>query len=128
MEQGFNPNFEAIGNAFVQHYYQKFDTVDATARTVGLQDLYDVANSYMTFEGVQVKGRDAILQKFGSLTFKTIQRGITKSDCQPLADGSILVSVLGQLKTDEDPIQSYNHTFILRPSAQSFFIANEIIR
>uniref|UniRef100_F1LEF3 Nuclear transport factor 2 n=1 Tax=Ascaris suum TaxID=6253 RepID=F1LEF3_ASCSU len=52
----------------------------------------------MTFEGVQVKGRDAILQKFASLTFKVIQRAITKTDCQPLPDGSILVAVIGQLK------------------------------
>lgn len=64
----FNPNFEEIGNAFVQHYYTKFDVPDVTLRSSGLSDLYDPQNSYMTFEGVQVKGRDAILQKF-AVTF-----------------------------------------------------------
>ncbi|MFH4974061.1 hypothetical protein AB6A40_000770 [Gnathostoma spinigerum] len=124
----FNPNFEEIGNAFVQHYYAKFDVTDSCVRCTGLSDLYDPLNSYMTFEGVQVKGRDNILMKFNSLTFKTIQRAITKVDCQPLPDGSILVCVIGQLKTDEDPVQSYYQTFVLRPTATSFFISNEIFR
>jgi hypothetical protein len=52
----------------------------------------------MTFEGAQVKGRDAILQKFQSLSFQKIAHAITCLDCQPLYDGSIMVMVLGQLK------------------------------
>ncbi|CAJ0574120.1 unnamed protein product, partial [Mesorhabditis spiculigera] len=91
----FNMEYETIGNAFVGHYYQKFDVQDPQLRAQGLADLYDPDNSYMTFEGVQVRGRDAILQKFS---------------------------------TDEDPIQSYNQLFILRPNAGSFFIGNEIFR
>ncbi|KAK0425033.1 hypothetical protein QR680_008995 [Steinernema hermaphroditum] len=124
----FNPNFEEIGTAFIQHYYSKFDVSDITARSQGLSDLYDPQNSYLTFEGNQVRGRDQILQKFASLTFKNIQRAVTKTDCQPLADGSIVVAVFGQLKTDEDPIQSYNQFFILKPNGASFYIANEIFR
>lgn len=65
----FNPSFEEIGNAFIQHYYSKFDVQDPSARSSGLSDLYDPMNSYMTFEGVQVKGRDSILQKFAVSTF-----------------------------------------------------------
>ncbi|VDN01505.1 unnamed protein product [Thelazia callipaeda] len=124
----FNPNFEEIGNAFIQHYYSKFDVTDPSTRSAGLSDLYDPLNSYMTFEGVQVKGRDLILQKFAALPFRMIQRAITKTDCQPLPDGSILVAIIGQLKTDDDPIQSFNHFFVLRPAAGSFFISNEIFR
>ncbi|GMT00262.1 hypothetical protein PENTCL1PPCAC_22436 [Pristionchus entomophagus] len=124
----FNPEYEQIGNQLVSYYYSKFDVGDPMIRAQGLCDLYDPANSYMTFEGVQMKGQEAILQKFQSLTFRTIQRAITKSDCQPLYDGSIMVAVLGQLKTDEDPVQSYNQLFILRPNATGFFIANEIFR
>ncbi|VDN22757.1 unnamed protein product [Gongylonema pulchrum] len=60
----FNPRFEEIGNAFIQHYYGIFDAANPNGRGAGLVDLYDPVNSYMTFEGVQVKGRDAILQKF----------------------------------------------------------------
>lgn len=32
------------------------------------------------------------------MTFGTIQHAITKMDCQPLFDGSIMVTVMGQLK------------------------------
>lgn len=65
---------------------------------------------------------------FQTLTFRQIQRRVTKSDSQPLADGSILVSVLGQLKTDEDPVNSYNQVFMLKPNAGSYYISNEIFR
>uniref|UniRef100_A0AC35FC19 NTF2-related export protein n=1 Tax=Panagrolaimus sp. PS1159 TaxID=55785 RepID=A0AC35FC19_9BILA len=124
----FNPDFLSIGEAFVNHYYSTFDVQDPNARVQGLCALYDPENSYMTFEGVQVKGRDLILQKFSGLTFREIKRAITKTDCQPLPDGSILVNVLGQLKTDDDPINSYTQLFILRPNAGSFYISNEIFR
>ncbi|KAE9550894.1 hypothetical protein FO519_005897 [Halicephalobus sp. NKZ332] len=124
----FNPDFNAIGEAFVSHFYSAFDVNDPNQRAQALSGLYDPENSYMTFEGVQVKGRDAILQKFSGLTFREIRRAVTKTDCQPLPDGSILVSVLGQLKTDEDPVNSYNQVFILKPSAGSFYISNEIFR
>ena len=65
----FNPDYETIGNAFIGHYYQKFDVGDPTQRAQGLADLYDPENSYMTFEGMQVRGRDSILQKFSVSSF-----------------------------------------------------------
>uniref|UniRef100_A0A183BK08 NTF2-related export protein n=1 Tax=Globodera pallida TaxID=36090 RepID=A0A183BK08_GLOPA len=126
----YNPNYESIGQAFVQHFYTKFDVPDGQVRTLGLHDLYDAEHSFMTFEGNQVKGRQAILDKYGLLPFRTIQHVITKTDSQPLPDGSIFVTVIGQLKTDEDPVNSFNHCFILRPNSTggSFFISNEVFR
>jgi len=47
-----------------QVYYSKFDVPDGQTRAMNLQDLYDPENSIMTFEGVQVRGRQAILEKF----------------------------------------------------------------
>ena len=68
----FNPDYENIATAFVQFYYQKFDVSDGMQRAQGLADLYDADNSYMTFEGVQAKGREAILTKFTvSFTYST---------------------------------------------------------
>jgi hypothetical protein len=61
----YNPNFEQIGNSLVQVYYSKFDVPDGQTRATNLQDLYDPEASIMTFEGVQVRGRQAILEKFG---------------------------------------------------------------
>lgn len=60
----FNPDFAAIGEAFVAHYYGAFDVLDPAQRVQSLSALYDPDNSYMTFEGAQAKGRDAILAKF----------------------------------------------------------------
>ena len=126
----YNPNFESIGQAFVGAYYQRFDVSDSTARTTSLAELYDDNESIMTFEGTQAKGKVGILAKFQALTFRSIQRAVTKVDSQPCADGSILVNVIGQLKTDDDPPQSYTQAFVLRPTPAggSFFIANEIFR
>ncbi|CAD5206684.1 unnamed protein product [Bursaphelenchus okinawaensis] len=124
----YNPNFEQIGNALIQIYYSKFDVGDGATRAAGLQDLYDPEGSIMTFEGTQVRGRQAILEKFSSLPFNNIQRAVTKVDCQPLADGSVAISVFGQLKTDEDPVNSFTQFFVLKPNGESFFIANEIFR
>ncbi|CAD5209720.1 UNVERIFIED_CONTAM: putative nuclear transport factor 2, partial [Eudyptes robustus] len=124
----YNPNFEQIGNALIQLYYSKFDVPDGATRAAGLQELYDPEASIMTFEGSQVRGRQAILEKFGTLPFQQIQRAITKVDCQPLADGSVAIAVFGQLKTDEDPVNSFTQFFVLKPNGGSFFIANEIFR
>ena len=60
----YNSQFETIGNQLVQVYYSKFDVADGATRASGLQELYDVSDSIMTFEGNQVKGRQAILEKF----------------------------------------------------------------
>ncbi|CAI2319672.1 unnamed protein product [Caenorhabditis sp. 36 PRJEB53466] len=122
----FNPGYEDIAKAFISHYYSIFDNQDT--RVQGLADLYDPQNSYMTFEGTQSVGRDQILQKFQTLGFRQIQRAITVIDSQPLYDGSIQVMVLGQLKTDDDPVNPFSHFFTLRPNNGSFFIGNEIFR
>lgn len=82
----------------------------------------------MTFEGTQLMGRAKILEKFQSLTFQKILHVITTVDCQPTFDGGLVVSVLGQLKTDDDPPHTFNQTFLLKPSAETFFVANDIFR
>ena len=59
---------------------------------------------------------------FQSLTFQKIQHIITKVDCQPMFDGGILINVLGQLKTDDDPPHSFSQTFVLKPISDTFFL------
>jgi len=127
-EMAYNPQFEAIGNAFVQHYYSQFDSGEPTQRGTRLHELYDAQNSYLTFEGNQLTGKAAIVEKYNQLPFKHLQRAITKVDCQPLADGSVLISAFGQLKTDDDPVQSFFHAFILKSAGANYFISNEIFR
>jgi len=120
-----NPNYDAIGKAFVQQYYALFD--DKNARP-NLVNLYNAEQSLMTFEGVQMQGSAKIMEKISSLTFERIAHSITAIDCQPMFDGGILINVLGQLKTDEDPPHSFLQTFVLQNSGGSWFIGHDVFR
>jgi len=120
-----NPQYETIGKSFVQQYYAMFD--DPLQRP-NLAQLYNTEQSLMTFEGQQAQGTLKIMEKFNSLTFQKIQHIITAVDCQPMFDGGILICVLGQLKTDEDPPHSFTQTFVLKPIADSFFIQHDLFR
>ena len=118
--------FEELGKAFVSHYY----TTMAGNREK-LSELYS-DTSMMTFEGVPCQGKANICEKLSSLSFKTIQHNITSLDCQPVlgltsGDG-VLVMVMGQLKTDDDPPHSFAQSFVLQKSATNFYIANEVFR
>jgi len=120
-----NPNYEQIGKAFTQQYYDMFDN---QATRANLQQLYNAEQSLLSFEGQQMQGAAKIMEKLGSLTFQKIQHLITTVDCQPMFDGGILINVLGQLKTDEDPPHGFSQTFVLKPIGQSWFIAHDVFR
>jgi len=120
-----NPQYDAIGKAFVQQYYTLFD--DANQRHQ-LVNLYNANESLMTFEGVQMQGAPKIMEKISSLTFQRIAHSITAIDCQPMFDGGILINVLGQLKTDEDPPHSFLQSFVLKNSNGCWFIAHDVFR
>ncbi|CAG0887303.1 unnamed protein product [Darwinula stevensoni] len=120
-----NPQYDVIGKAFVQQYYAMFD--DPVQRP-NLLSLYNAEGSLLTFEGAQHMGSAKIMEKFSALTFQKIQHHVTTVDCQPMWDGGILINVLGQLKTDDDPPHSFSHTFILKPSETSFFVQHEMFR
>ncbi|KAH9416163.1 putative nuclear transport factor 2 [Dermatophagoides pteronyssinus] len=120
-----NPNYEQIGKTFVQQYYA---IMDDNNQRLNVANFYSETNSLMTFEGSQLMGRAKILEKFQSLTFQKIQHLITVIDSQPTFDGGVLVTVLGQLKTDDDPPHTFNQTFVLKPMADTFFVEHDIFR
>jgi len=120
-----NPNYESIGKAFTDQYYQMFDNPATRAQ---LQALYNADQSLMSFEGQQMQGAAKIMEKLQSLTFQKIAHLITAVDCQPMFDGGILINVLGQLKTDDDIPQSFMQNFVLKPAQDSFFIEHDIFR
>jgi len=121
----FNPQYEPIGKAFGQQYYALFDNPATRGSLLGL---YHPTESLMSFEGQQCQGAQKILEKFQSLTFQKIQHVITSMDCQPMFDGGILINVLGQLKTDDDPPLTFSQTFVLKPTEGSFFCQHDIFR
>jgi len=120
-----NPQYEAIGKAFAQQYYALFDNI--TARP-SLASLYHHTESLMSFEGQQCQGAVKIMEKFNSLTFQKIQHLITAVDCQPMFDGGILINVIGQLKTDDDPPHTFSQTFVLKPADGSFYCQHDMFR
>ncbi|CAG0912699.1 unnamed protein product [Notodromas monacha] len=120
-----NANFDAIGRAFVEQYYQLFD--NPTLRP-NLAKFYDENASLMTFEGVQIMGAQKIMEKLNSLTFRKIAHVVTLVDCQPTFDGGVLVAVFGQLKTDDDPPHTFTQIFGLKPLETNFFVAHDVFR
>ncbi|XP_064466438.1 probable nuclear transport factor 2 [Ornithodoros turicata] len=120
-----NPNYDTIGKTFVQQYYCMFDD---PAQRQGLGNFYNEEKSLMTFEGMQIFGRTKILEKIQGLSFQKIGHQITAIDCQPMFDGGILISVLGQLKTDDDPAHTFTQVFVLKPIADSFYVEHDVFR
>ena len=47
-----NPNYEAIGKAFTEQYYNMFDNATTRGQLV---NLYNADSSLMTFEGQQMQ-------------------------------------------------------------------------
>ena len=117
-----NPEFSDVGNAFVQHYYQLFQG-DRSQMLVLYQD-----DSLMSFEGAQAQGLQAIGERLEvghpahkqrlcqvltprlsqRLSFQSVQFQFTEIDCQPRADGGIVVFVLGQIQVGCD---GHQHPF-----------------
>jgi hypothetical protein len=122
---GLNMNYDQIGQAFVLQYYGMFDNPTTRANLV---NFYTPQASLMTFEGAQFHGAEKIMEKLKTLTFQKIAHIPTKVDCQPMFDGGILVMVIGQLKTDDDPPHPYTQMFVLKPAESSFYVAHDVFR
>lgn len=73
-------------------------------------------------------GRAAIIEKLQGLSFQKIAHILTATDVQPTMDGGVLIVVLGQLKTDDDPPHTFNQTFVLKPVGDSFYVEHDIFR
>lgn len=121
-----NPDFENIGRVFVQQYYQLFDG-DVNSRS-GIANFYHEANSLLTFEGQPFMGKAKIADKLGQLSFQKINHAIETCDCQPTLDGGVVVMVMGQLKTDDDPPHRFIQTFVLKPANGSYFVQHDLFR
>jgi len=122
-------NFQGIGQDFVKHYYQTFDT-----NRPNLAALYS-NDSMLTFEGQQFQGAQAIMTQLTSLPFKKVQHQVVKCDCQPNpSNGGVIVFVTGQLIVDdENQALQFAQAFHLAPSNpgapnSGFFCLNDLFR
>jgi len=117
---------EDIAKQFCQIYYEKYKGA-AGLRGSDLASLYG-PDSCLSFEGSNEKGVDAIRNKLNALSFKNISHSITCMDHQLIDNTTLLIIVIGMLKTDEDPPQSFSQTFVLKSVNQSFYLKHDIFR
>jgi len=118
-----------VAMAFCEHYYPNFcQNKDALA------NLYGDASTLL-FEGQLCVGQAAIMAKLKGLSFQQIAHKLTNVDAVSVANGTspnkpaILLTVLGQLKTDDDPPHSFTQTFFIRTAEnESMYIAYEAFR
>ncbi|XP_062501047.1 nuclear transport factor 2-like [Corticium candelabrum] len=115
-------SFKGIAGQFVTSYYQIFD-----ADRSQLGQFYRL-DSKLSFEGDERQGAANILEKLMSLPFQVVQHVGTTVDAQLLDGYGLLIFVLGQLKTDDDPPHMFSQTFVLKQFGDSLFITNEIFR
>lgn len=116
-------NFDEIGKSFAKVYYDAFDN-----NRPSLVHLYN-EGSMLTFEGDQFAGTEGIMKKLLGLPFKSVKHVLTTIDCQPTQQNGVLVFVLGQLKTDDDPPHGFSQTFHLIPSGPSnYVVLNDVFR
>ncbi|THU46999.1 hypothetical protein C4D60_Mb09t10880 [Musa balbisiana] len=116
---------EMVTKAFVDHYYNLFDTNRAA-----LACLYD-QTSMLSFEGQKILGADEIGRKLSQLPFEQCNHSISTVDCQPSPFvGGILVFVTGNLQlAGEEHQLRFSQIFQLIPTQQaSFFVQNDIFR
>ncbi|CAD7967650.1 unnamed protein product [Amoebophrya sp. A25] len=119
-----NPQFAQIGEQFVQHFYNTFDT-----NRMGLTQLY-TNDSMLTFEGEAFQGQQKIMEKLNNLKFSKIAHKLTKVDCQPNPfNNGVMIFVTGDLKVDEDDnVLKFAEVFHLVPHGGSFIIINDMFR
>ncbi|KAH7662173.1 Nuclear transport factor 2 domain-containing protein [Dioscorea alata] len=125
MERQNEEQLEMVAKAFVEHYYNLFDTA-----RLALPSLYN-PTSILSFEGQTVHGAEEIGRKLMQLPFDHCRHYVSTIDCQPSpVAGAILVFVSGNLQLPcEEHQLKFSQMFQLVPTQQgSFFVQNDIFR
>jgi len=115
---------QQIGEQFLSFYYNAYKTGQ---RGDQLQSLY-APDSQMTFEGDLRSGTEAIKQKLNSLTFQSIDHKITTMDVQAIDNETLLIMVVGMLKTDNDPPHAFSQNFVIKAHQGGYYVKSEIFR
>ncbi|KAI6151070.1 nuclear transport factor 2 [Pisolithus tinctorius] len=112
-----------IAKHFTDFYYQTFGNDRSQ-----LAALYR-PESMLTWEGKQILGVQAIVEKLTTLPFTKVQHQVVTMDAQPSwPNTNLIVSVTGFLKVDEDNPIPFSQVFHLVSSDNSFYVYNDIFR
>ncbi|BFZ65152.1 Nuclear transport factor 2 [Saitoella coloradoensis] len=118
-------DFNALAVQFTDFYYNTFDT-DRSQLTALYRD-----HSMLSFEGAQIQGTAAIVEKLASLPFARVKHRISTRDAQPSSpsSGGVLVMVTGELQIDDETTtQRYSQVFHLVPEGGSYYVFNDVFR
>ncbi|KAF7316955.1 Nuclear transport factor 2 [Mycena chlorophos] len=118
-------NIDEVAGQFINYYYQTFDSNRAN-----LASLYR-DSSMLSFEGAQILGTSAIVEKLASLPFQKVEHKVTTKDAQPSSSSvaSVLVSVTGMLVVDDSPNPlQFSQVFHLMPESGTYYVFNDIFR
>ncbi|PWY99740.1 putative NTF2-nuclear transport factor [Testicularia cyperi] len=115
---------ESIAKEFTDFYYNTFDSDRSQ-----LSNLYR-DTSMLSFEGSQLQGAGAIVEKLTSLPFQKVKHQVGTLDVQPTGDGrSLVVLVTGALVVDDSPNPlQFTQVFTLNPDGSSFYVFNDVFR
>ncbi|KAL0087369.1 nuclear transport factor 2 [Phycomyces blakesleeanus] len=116
---------DTIAKQFLDFYYTTFDSNRQL-----LAPIYR-DHSMLTFEGNQVAGTAAIINKLANLPFQRVHHKISTVDAQPGSPmrPTIIVTVTGLLYFDnESNPQLFTQTFQLVPENGSYYVINDIFR
>ncbi|TFK27349.1 nuclear transport factor 2 [Coprinopsis marcescibilis] len=118
-------DINAIAKQFTDYYYQTFDSERS-----GLGSLYREF-SFLTFEGQQIQGAPAIVEKLTGLPFTKVKHQVTTIDAQPSSptQASLIVSITGLLLVDDstNPL-NFSQVFQLIPDSGTYYVLNDIFR
>mmetsp|Transcript_19215 Transcript_19215/g.30440 ORF Transcript_19215/g.30440 Transcript_19215/m.30440 type:complete len:149 (-) Transcript_19215:356-802(-) len=120
-------DLNAIGKAFVEHYYTLFDN-----NRLQLADLYQ-DTSMLSFENEQYAGKKQIMAKLcNGVFFKKVQHVPKTLDVQPSGANGLMIMCTGELKVDEEKnALKYGQMFHLLPTDNTFkrfWLHNDIFR
>jgi len=118
------PNPEEVAKAFTNHFYTMFDT-----NADGLAGLFN-EKSMMTFEGTQIMGGPAVMQKVKSLG--QVKHTPKTMDIQPSIDGSsIVIFVTGHITIGDpngNPLHFSEFFHLVLSGPGQYYVHNDIFR
>lgn len=113
---------EEVAKAFVQHFYQTFDAgVDA------LSGLFN-EQSMLTFEGQQVQGSPAIINKLKSVG--QVKHSVKTTDIQPSSNpNAIVIFVTGAIQIGGDnPLHFCEFFHLVGTAPGQYYVHNDVFR
>mmetsp|Transcript_3302 Transcript_3302/g.4038 ORF Transcript_3302/g.4038 Transcript_3302/m.4038 type:complete len:122 (-) Transcript_3302:20-385(-) len=113
---------DEVAKAFVQHFYQTFDT-----NVAALSGLY-APNSVLTFEGTQVSGTQNIMAKLSGVG--QVKHDIKSMDVQPSqSQNAIIIFVTGSIKIGGDnPLHFCEMFQLVSTGPGAYYVHNNVFR